>query len=140
MKNITFGLITMSSITAIAAGPFSGREYEFCKKQVTSRDGYSIACKGAKDFDRVMAAKKRVARKIPFRTLDVIDAEYGFEIMPDADTNHIYNFSNALLDNSAETIGYIDIDGYENSEMEYKMQISARYNTKGELVFATIKD
>lgn len=141
MKQMIIGIVAMCSITAFAeSGPFQGKKYSFCKKQKIASDGYSLACKGSKDYNNVISATKKIKRQIPFNTFGVTDAETGFKIIPDADTNHIYRFENALLNPYGGVVGYMSVDGYQNSEIDYRIQITTRYNVNGELVLASIKN
>lgn len=143
MKNlIVFGLtlVSLQSFATVNGGPFTGKKYQFCKGQTITQKGNSLLCKNAKNFSLVLGAESKSIENIPFQTVGVTDADdLSFELLPDSDTNHIYRFEKALVDNDGIAVGYMSIDGYESSEADVKMQVTARYNLSGELVSASVK-
>lgn len=138
MNKIVIVLFFFSSLSAFA-GPFSGLNLsKICKGQVISKDGYSIHCKNAAHASEVLSSKS--CRKVAHINVQSYSAIEDFKVMPDADTNSIYIYRSELLNSEGNVVGYRVISGYENSEMEYKMQLTQKLNLKGALIQASIKD
>lgn len=139
MKSLLLVVTVFASLSAFASGPFSGYDYsKFCKGQVTSKDGYSLNCTKTKNAAEVLKATN--TKKQDQLTVQPFSAIEDFGVMPDPDTNNIYLFSNELKNSEGKTVGYLVISGYQNSEMDYKMQLTQRLNLQGELVQAKIVD
>jgi hypothetical protein len=131
-----------ASVSALE-GPFSHREYEkICKGFRIQDGGYTLICKSAQNSKEVLLAKVgKSARKIPASVLNgILDPVWDFGVLPDPDTNLIYQFRNTLVDETGTIIGYQIIDGLTNSESQDKLQLNHRYNLKGELVSAKVKE
>ena len=139
MKSM-FCMILMSlSLPAFAgSGAFDGKDYsKFCKNQQVSKDGYQVFCRGAANAKAILAAKNvRKVDKIPVNELDAV---FDLEILPDADTNPIYYYSNELLNEDGRVVGYLVVSGYTNSEMGIKVQVNQRLNLKGALVSVSLR-
>lgn len=112
-----------------------------CKHLEINRD--VLSCKGAKDFKEVKKAK--VGSRYIGPGLDAIgendlDVIFDLGIMPDADTNKIYSFVRKLVDSKTnKQIGYITYEGFENSEMQVRLQVVKRFNLAAQLVSVKVE-
>lgn len=141
LSALTLSLIISTSVSAYP-GPFAGREYaNICKGFVVRNDGYTLICKDANNSASVLKAKVgKSARRIPSVVLDgLLDPIWDLAVLPDPDTNLIYQFRNTLVDQEGKIVGYQVVDGLANDETNDKLQLNHRYNLKGELVSAAIK-
>ena len=138
-----FLVMMLSFISAIALaydGAFSNKDFSsICAGPVISDDGMVLACTKEKGYSKVAKAKvgSNVSR-LP-RAIQRLDPIFGFDVLPDADTNVIYSYNRELLNRQNEVVGYLVIDGLVNSEMEVKVQIKHRYNLLGNLVSASVE-
>jgi hypothetical protein len=64
MKNLLAGLLILTSISSFAdEGPFTNKNFSnVCKKQIVSRDGYSMVCNGANNSE--MEVKVQVNQRL----------------------------------------------------------------------------
>lgn len=133
--------ILLLPTASFAHGTFADSDYsEFCAGAEVLERGYVLECREAFDFATLSRAKAAEALKqVPKRLAKKIKDAYSLGIMPDADTNLIYAYVRVLNDEEGAHVGYLVIEGYENSEMETKVQISTRYNMEGDLTSARLK-
>jgi hypothetical protein len=99
--------------------------------------GDFVACTRAHDFQAVRQAKKAGAVRPPQFVSNRFSGAIELGLMPDADTNGIYHYVNALVEPNGKRVGYLVVDGYENSEMQVRAQLTATYNLKGDLISAS---
>lgn len=55
-------------------------------------------------------------------------------IVPDDSSDIIFNYTRWLVDSENRKVGYIEYQGWKNSEMESSARFDLRFNLKGELV------
>lgn len=103
-----------------------GSEYLVCGDRATSD---IFAAKA----DRNTIGPKRFRKETGNIYLSAID----IGVWPDDSSTSIYRFGHNLITSSGAKVGYITIEGFTNSEMEARVQVTTRYNTKGEVAALT---
>lgn len=91
--------------------------------------------KGA--FEASRAGKGRKLNRLPIDTLDPI---FDLGLMPDADTDVIYTYFNNLTNDEGRVVGYLQIIGLNNSEMEERIQANVRYTKSGKMASVTVTE
>lgn len=143
MKSL-LSLVAVLFSTAVLAGPYSALEgvpAELCPDIKIDYKNDIGTCK-ASNAKVVLAAKTGAKitteeyRKIKFEVYGPI--ELG--IIPDADSNSAYFYTNWLVDTAGKKVGIKTISGWYNSEMEASGRVDVRYNLKGEIVKIELKD
>ena len=141
MKSFIVLTLLVSAFSAFAYSPLEDVTEDICKKMKLVNNETGI-CWGAKDVKTVLGAKvgnnltTAEYSAIGFYTLGPIE----MNIVPDADTNHIFSYTRWLVDASGKKVGILDINGWENYEMDARGRVDARYNLKGEVVWIAVKD
>lgn len=139
MKNI-YLLISLLFTVNIHARTFDGDFTSFCTDEILTDYGNTLLCPSATGFAKLVKAKKgSITDTLPKKVLaGMKDGISDFGLLPDADTNHLYRYTSELIDDNNKRIGFIVIDGYNNTEMEIKLQLTHRYNLSGGLVSAKV--
>ena len=142
MKSLIALSLLFSAFSAFAYSPFEDVTDEVCKRMKVDLKNDTAICWGAKDVKTVLGAKvgnnltAAEGTALGFYTLGPID----IGIVPDADTNGIFSYTRWLVDASGKKVGILDINGWENYEMESRGRVDARYNLKGEIVWMAVKE
>lgn len=104
-------------------------------------------CWGPTNSKEVQAARKLGGNEVTFKEIQKqfrghvqIWGIVELGIWPDDSTREIYEFYYLLRNSKKEVIGYLTITGYENSEMEQKIQITQRYTKLGKLVSVSVQE
>lgn len=111
-------------------------------------ESFQKACPGLKlsdGDDQVTCWRAENAREVAYAkvgdnvkpdglNLDWFDV-VAMDVWPDDSTSMMYQYTRALLSRyDGKTIGYMTIDGYQNSEMESRIKVTTRFNRKGKIV------
>lgn len=134
MKSLIFGFLFLST-SALAGGPFHDADLSTCEGARVARDGYSVICIGVANANAVKNAKvgantSRLPRHlVSAEDLNLVDDEYG---------KFLYQYTRTLVNTAGRVVGYLNIEGYMNTESDEKFQLNTRYNLDGEFAYASI--
>lgn len=143
MKTI-LSLAALLLASAAIASPYSALEgvpEELCPEIKIDYKKDIGTCK-ASNAKVVLAAKTGAKitteeyKKLKFEVYGPI--ELG--IIPDADSNSAYFYTNWLVDTAGKKVGIKTISGWYNTEMEASGRVDTRYNLKGEIVQIELKE
>ncbi|MEK6579028.1 MAG: hypothetical protein AABZ55_07355, partial [Bdellovibrionota bacterium] len=143
---VILALFASHSATAAENVYFEEFQSEDICPEVIRISGSSIQCRDAKNSEAILAAKlvrKNIvsiqqAGKI-FGNQFQIWSAFDLGVLPDDSTKNIYDYIYLLKNKLRGNIGYLSISGYVNTEMDIKLQITARYNSSGQLVSASVE-
>jgi uncharacterized membrane protein len=99
-----------------------------------------VHCLGASSYYVVKSAKLGDEVKFPRTVAQKTFGAVELGVLPDDCTDGMYLYRRELLDSYGGRVGYVEIAGYRNSEMEVKIQLTLRYNLKGDLVSGKVKE
>lgn len=123
---------------------FSGIDYsDICKGAIAVNDGYKLECRKASQFKEIQNSfvEKKDLKNPPKVLLENLkDIVFEYQLLPDDSTDIIYSYFKKIISRSGSHVGYSVIRGAVNSEMEVKLQVFERYNLKGELVSASVRE
>jgi hypothetical protein len=137
---VAFG--SLMTANAMASGFDTRRDYsDVCRGARLNSDATLLSCYGAENAAEVRNAKlgdelQQLPRSLAGKTQDA----YSLDVLPDADTDQIYGYIRRLLGPNGIVIGYRLVDGYVNSEMGVKLQLTTTYNSKGAFVSGSVRD
>lgn len=134
------GFIAFSSNFAQAYFSYDVDYSEVCKGAKVSQYNMRLDCKDTPQYSSLVRAKvgenvEQVPKEVLWNKAGAIE----LNVLPDADTSEIYSFYRELLDSDGKRIGYMNISGYHNYEMEIKLQLNTRYDLNGKLISAEVK-
>lgn len=114
---------------------------EVCKEPRLSHRMDRLDCLKAKNANSVRRATVgENVKDLPETLWGKLQDVFTLKVLPDADTGIMYSYNRKLLGSQGETVGYLVISGYQNSEMGVKLQLNTRYDLSGELAGASLRD
>jgi hypothetical protein len=137
MRSLFFVALVVAS-PAFASGPFTGLDLsEYCRGQRELDGGYQVVCTEAHNASAVRKARVGANTKLPKKLSLPGVIELG--LLPDADSSPMYFYVRRLEDSNERLAGYLTVEGWHNDEMGVKLQLTARWNARGQLVSAKVK-
>lgn len=136
---IVASLFALSSTSFAATGWFSNIEEDQlnCEDIKYDRSFDQFECVSDKELTAVKNAKVGPPIELTNRIELSWDGAVEFGVLPDDSTSLAYTYRNKLLDRKTnKVVGYTIIEMYTNSEMETRVKLNLRFNSKGKLVHA----
>lgn len=145
MKNLLL-VLSLSFVASTAQAEYiDGLVPEACK--IVSKKGETVTCAAANAaiVNRAKAVGKNLTaadfkRLAPNGYKPAVDLDaVSLGILPDADTNSIYNFDRFVADELGSVVGVLSVSGYANSEMGVKIQLNVWTNLKGQITKVSVR-